>query len=229
LTKQNSKFWTPGFVEEKICADQGYLQVAGVDEVGRGCLAGPVVAAAVIMPIESRLSWFRLVKDSKLLTPGQREHLLPFIHEAAVSIGTGEVYPDVIDGQGMTRAVYLAMKIAIEKLGPHADFVLIDYLTIPDFFLPQKGVPNGDSLCFSIACASIVAKVYRDHLMDRMESKFPGYGFAQNKGYGTRDHFAGLRQLGPCPLHRRSFGPVRNWSQLSFNDAVMNSSDWEKR
>jgi ribonuclease HII len=185
------------FVEEKLCEQQGYRLAAGVDEVGRGCLAGPVVAAAVIMPRDKHPAWFRQVRDSKLLSPEQRDYLSPYIHEAAISIGTGTVDSCLIDRLGMTRAVRLAMKIAIQKLCPQPDFVLIDYLTIPGMALPQKGVKNGDTLCFSIACASIVAKVFRDHLMVEMDKKYPGYALDRNKGYGTEEHLACLRKLGP--------------------------------
>lgn len=208
------------FKEEKLCEQQGYHLIAGVDEVGRGCLAGPVVAAAVIIPCDKRLSWFKKVRDSKLLAPTQREFLSPFIHEAAISIGTGVVYPDFIDSQGMTRAVRLAMKLAIERLLPQPDYILIDYLTVPGLNLPQKGVENGDTLCFSIACASIVAKVFRDHMMVDLDKRYPGYGLAHHKGYGTEEHIACLRRLGPSPLHRRSFQPVKNLAQLCFEDIL---------
>ena len=208
------------FAEERLCKEQGYHLVAGIDEVGRGCLAGPVVASAVIMPYEEHLAWHKKVRDSKLLTSEQREFLSPLIHEAAISIGTGVVYPEVIDGQGMTRAVRLAMKIAVEKLLPVADYALIDYLTIPDLSLPHKGVADGDTLCFSIACASIVAKVYRDHMMVELDKKYPGYGFANHKGYATEEHLAGLRKLGPSPVHRRSFHRIKYAAQLSFDDIL---------
>jgi ribonuclease HII len=206
------------FIEEKICETQGFNLVAGVDEVGRGCLAGPVVASAVIIPTGKPAKWYKKVRDSKLLSPEQREFLCPYIHEAAISIGTGVVYPDFIDARGMTRAVRLAMRLAIEKLLPQPDFILIDYLTIPELSLPQKGVENGDTLCFSIACASIVAKVFRDHMMVRLDKVFPGYGLAHHKGYGTEEHIACLRKLGPSPIHRRLFKPVKNFAQLSFED-----------
>jgi ribonuclease HII len=206
------------FKEEKLCEQQGYRLIAGVDEVGRGCLAGPVIAAAVIMPRDRSRSWFRKVKDSKLLTAEQREFLSPLIHSSAISIGTGVVYPDLIDARGMTLAVRLAMKKAIESLLPRPDFVLIDYLTIPDLNLGQKGVVNGDTLCFSIACASIIAKVFRDRMMIKLDQKFPGYGLAQNKGYGTAAHIVSLRKLGPTRIHRRLFWPVKNAAQLSFDD-----------
>lgn len=197
------------FKEEKLCRENGFSCVAGVDEVGRGCLAGPVVASAVIMNCEKPLSWFRQVRDSKLLTPEQREFLSPMIHEAAVSIGTGVVYAEFIDACGMTRAVQLAMKKALRSLCPPPGFALIDYFSIPDLDLPNKGVEDGDTLCFSIACASVVAKVFRDHLMTSLDARYPGYGLARHKGYGTEEHVSCLRRLGPSPIHRRSFRPVR--------------------
>jgi ribonuclease HII len=209
---------SPKFTEEKLGEQQGFKSIAGIDEVGRGCLAGPVVAAAVIMPADKKPKWFKQVRDSKLLTPERREFLSPRIHEVAISVGTGVVAAEVIDSLGMTRAVYMAMTIAIEKLMPPPDYLLIDYLTIPDLKLPQKGVENGDTLCFSIACASIVAKVFRDHLMIDLDQRYPGYGLAHHKGYGTEEHVAALRNLGPSPLHRRLFQPIRNLTQLSFDD-----------
>jgi ribonuclease HII len=208
------------FKEEKECEQQGYRLIAGVDEVGRGCLAGPVVASAVIIPHDSRQSWFKNVRDSKLLTSEKRELLSPLIHNIAISIGTGVVYPDTIDSQGMTRAVCLAMRLAIESLLPQPDYILIDYLTIPGFHLPQKGVENGDTYCFSIACASIVAKVFRDHMMVELDKKYPGYGLAQNKGYGTEEHIDCLHRLGPSLIHRQLFQPVKYASQLSFDDII---------
>jgi ribonuclease HII len=122
----------------------------------------------------------------------------------------------------------LAMRRAMRQLQPRPDYILIDYLTIPDLEWPQKGVTNGDSLVFSIACASIVAKVYRDHLMQRLELQYPGYGLAQHKGYGTETHIEGLRRLGPSPIHRRLFQPVREIAeQLSFRDYLERNSDQE--
>jgi ribonuclease HII len=217
------------FREEKLCQRQGYLLIAGIDEVGRGCLAGPVVASAVIMPYHKCALWYQKVRDSKLLTSGQREYLSPCIHEAAISIGTGVVDSDIIDYHGMTFAVRLAMKLALARLQPQSEYALIDYLTIPDLSLPHKGVINGDTLCFSIACASIVAKVFRDHMMVEFDKKYPGYGFARHKGYGTREHAACLRRLGPCPLHRRSFQPVRDAVQLSFDDISQITAGLAKR
>jgi ribonuclease HII len=220
LAKRHNLACSPKFTEEKLCQEQGYKLIAGIDEVGRGCLAGPVVASAVIMPNKIRPAWYKHVRDSKLLTPEQRESLSPHIYQSAVSIGTGVVGPSLIDSLGMTKAVRMAMKMALDKLLPQADYVLIDYFTIPDLPLPQKGVEFGDTLCFSIACASIVAKVFRDHLMMELDKKYPGYGLARHKGYSTEEHVACLRKLGPCPLHRRLFQPVRNIAQLSFDDII---------
>ena len=206
------------YTEEKACETQGYRLVAGLDEVGRGCLAGPVVASAVIMSREICPSWYKEVRDSKQLNPQQRERLSPYIHETAISIGTGSVSSYLIDSLGMTAAVHLAMQLALRKLSPRPDYVLIDHLTIPGLSFPQKGVTDGDSLVFSIACASIVAKVYRDHLMQVLDRKYPGYGLAKHKGYGTKEHYEGLRKHGLSPIHRRLFWPIRNMAQLSFED-----------
>jgi ribonuclease HII len=204
------------FTEERLCLQAGYHLVAGIDEVGRGCLAGPVVASAVIMPLEKPAAWHKGVRDSKLLTAVQRQYLSSCIHETAICIGTGIVSSEIIDDRGMTFAVRLAMKLALEKLEPQAQFALIDYLTIPDLRLPHKGVLEGDTLCFSIACASIVAKVYRDNLMAKLDIKYPGYGLARHKGYGTEEHIVCLRKLGPSCIHRSSFAPVRGVFQYKF-------------
>jgi ribonuclease HII len=183
--------------------------VAGVDEVGRGALVGPVVAAAVIMPAGLRKRWRGQVRDSKLLTPARREKLFGCIKEAALATGVGSSSNDDIDTLGIAAATRLAMVAAVRQLEPPPEFVRVDYFKIPEIALPQKGVVDGDSLCFSIACASIVAKVTRDRLLVGLDRQYPGYGFAGHKGYGTREHLACLRRRGPCPLHRRSFGPVR--------------------
>lgn len=179
-----------------------------MDEVGRGALVGPVVAAAVIMPAELKKRWKSRVRDSKQLTPAQREGLSVEIKEAAVATAIGASPNDEIDAVGIAAATRIAMVAAIRQLDPAPEFILIDYFTIPDIDMPQKGVPDGDSLCFSIACASIVAKVTRDHLLVELDRQYPGYGFAENKGYGTREHLDCLSRHGPCPLHRRSFRPV---------------------
>jgi ribonuclease HII len=199
----------PSFSEEEILAAQGYQRIAGIDEVGRGAIAGPVVAAAVILPRHIEAPWLAEVRDSKLLTPARREFLCHHIREIAVSIGIGMIPHSLVDAHGIVRATRLAMKAAVEQLSPPAESLLIDYMRLPEVRLPQKGITNGDNLSFSIACASIVAKVARDKLMVEFDEVYPGYGLARHKGYGTRQHIASLCRLGPCPIHRQSFRPVR--------------------
>ena len=148
------------------------------------------------------------MRDSKLLSPPKRELLFDCIQKVALGIGTGIVSHEMIDKDGIIKATRLAMKLAIEQISPLPDAVLIDYMNLPEVHLPQKGVTNGDSLCFSIACASIVAKVTRDHLMIDFDKTYPGYGLAQHKGYGTREHLSCLYRIGLSPIHRRSFQPI---------------------
>ena len=199
----------PSFAEEKMLKAQGYRYIAGIDEVGRGALAGPVVAAAVILPSHIDVPWLNQVRDSKQLSPARRQLLFHYIHEIATSVGIGIVPSEVIDTQGIIKATRLAMKLAIDQLSPLPQCLLIDYMLLPEVPLPQKGITYGDRLCFSIACASIMAKVARDHLMMELDGTYPGYGLAQHKGYGTKEHLVCLRRLGPSPLHRQSFKPVR--------------------
>jgi ribonuclease HII len=207
--KARNSFGIPSFTEERMLEKQGYRYIAGVDEVGRGALAGPVVAAAVILPCDIDAPWLGLVRDSKQLSPKKRELLFHHIHEIAISIGIGMADCKIIDARGIVRATQMAMRLAIEQLSPSPETLLIDYLRIPEVRLSQKGITKGDSLCFSIACASIVAKVARDHMMVEFDRVYPGYVMARHKGYGTRKHLACLKQLGPSPIHRQSFRPVR--------------------
>ena len=200
----------PSFAEEKLLQAEGYRLIAGVDEVGRGALAGPVVAAAVILPDKVKGRWVAEVRDSKLLSPVRRELLAQHIQESAISFGIGAVSHRVIDALGIVSASRLAMKQAISKLFPPPQYLLIDYFRLPEVPLPQKGVIDGDSLCLSIACASIVAKVFRDHLMMKLDRIYTGYRLAENKGYCTDEHVAGIFRLGPSPIHRRSFQPVKD-------------------
>ena len=144
------------------------------------------------------------------MSPARRELLFHHIHKIAVAIGIGLTPPGVIDTQGIIKATRLAMKLAIDQLSPPPETLLIDYMHLPDIKLPQKGITKGDSRCFSIACASIVAKVTRDHIMMELDSAYLGYGLARHKGYGTREHFACLSRLGPSSIHRQSFKPVKN-------------------
>ena len=169
---------------------------------------GPVMAAAVILPEYFKARWKSRVRDSKQLSPGEREYLYDFIKEAAISFGVGSASNEVIDSVGIAKATRLAMMAAIEQLVPQPQYLLIDYLRLTESALPQKGIVHGDSRCFSIACASIIAKVTRDRLVTAMDNDYPGYGFAEHKGYGTERHIKCLRDKGPCRLHRRSFSPV---------------------
>lgn len=200
----------PSLAEERALEAQGYRLIAGVDEAGRGALAGPVVAAAVIMPCQIDTPWQDQVRDSKQLTPTKREFLSGNIYKIATAIGTGTVSHEIIDDRGIVAATRLAMKLAIAQLSPSPETLLIDYLLLPEVPLPQKGIVNGDSICFSIACASIIAKVTRDHLMIEFDRAYPGYGLANHKGYGTREHIACLCLLGASPIHRRSFKPLKD-------------------
>jgi len=199
----------PSIVEERKLEAQGYRLIAGIDEVGRGALAGPVVAAAIILPPHLKKPWLNQVKDSKQLTPTKRELLFHHLHEVAIGIGIGMVQPEIIDAYGIIKTTQMAMKLAIDQLSPPPESLLIDYMRLPEVPLPQKGITNGDSLCLSIACASIIAKVARDRLMIELDKTYPGYGLTHHKGYGTREHIACLHQLGPSPIHRRSFRPIK--------------------
>jgi ribonuclease HII len=195
----------PSFVEERRFLAEGYSNIAGVDEVGRGCLAGPVVASAVILPCFIRRPWLREVRDSKMLTARKREYLFAFITESAVAIGTGVVEHTVIDAIGIGKASKMAMKLAVEKLTPSADSLIIDYFQLPDVKLPQRGIVDGDALCYSIACASIIAKVTRDGMMQELDKQYPGYGLCRHKGYATKEHWRAIEEKGLSPIHRISF------------------------
>jgi len=200
----------PTFFEEEKLKAQGYQLVAGIDEVGRGPLAGPVVAAAVILPLGDDISWLFQVRDSKQLTPLKRDRLSIYIQRDALAIGIGVVPPDVIDAHGIVAATRLAMSYAVGSLNLVPDYLLIDAVRLPDLELPQKSIIKGDTLSISIAAASIVAKVTRDRLMVELDAFFPGYGLARNKGYPTSEHLEQLSCMGACPIHRKSFAPVRN-------------------
>ena len=184
---------------------RGISQVAGVDEVGRGCLAGPVVAAAVVLSPGASIPG---LKDSKLLTPEKRESLFEEIMASAVSVGVGQVETAEIDRVNILEASMKAMRLALERLDQGTGQVLVDGNRPPGSGLPELTVVDGDERSASIAAASIVAKVNRDRLMKLLSKRFPHYGFDRNKGYGSAEHLQGLQDHGPCELHRRSFGPI---------------------
>jgi ribonuclease HII len=190
---------------------QGFRRVAGLDEVGRGAWAGPVVAAAVILPpADPELaSYLSGVRDSKLLSPRRREVLMGLIGQRALALAVGATPPGGIDAMGIVPATRRAMRLALDSLPLPPDHLLVDHLSLPDLPLAQISMPHGDLQVLSIAAASIVAKVCRDRLMCRYEALFPGYGLLRNKGYGTPEHRAGLQCLGPSAIHRFSFAPLQ--------------------
>jgi len=191
---------------ERSMYQQEIEYIAGVDEAGRGCLAGPVVAAAVILPRD----WAVLeINDSKQLTPSKRDELFSFIQEQAVSCGVGIIPETVIDTVNILQATYLAMEQAIIELDVAPQYLLIDAVTLKNVPIPQHGITKGDSLSISIAAASIVAKVTRDRLMIEYDKQYPDYGFARHKGYGTKQHRHAIATYGPCPLHRKTFRGVK--------------------
>lgn len=207
----------PDLTKEHHIWASGYRWVAGVDEAGRGAWAGPVAAGAVILPPHHRdlLCLLEVVRDSKLLTPSQREALFPLICEISVAVGVGLVSAHFIDRWGIIQATRHAMLMALHNLSVVPQYLLIDAMRLPDTHLPQQWLIKGDAHVLSIACASVVAKVFRDRYMVALDSYQPGYGFARNKGYGTVGHRAALALLGPCPSHRRSFAPLREFKYPS--------------
>ena len=187
---------------ERVLWEKGILRVAGVDEVGRGPLAGPVVAAAVIFEPETFIEG---ITDSKKLSEKRREVLYQLIHEQALAIGIGVVDHRQIDQINIRQATFKAMRMAIGRLKPRPDYLLIDGEALPEKLIAQEGIVKGDFLSFSIGAASIVAKVTRDRIMVEMDEEYPQYGFAGHKGYGTAAHREAILQHGPCEIHRRSF------------------------
>ena len=191
---------------EKQAHADGFLFVAGVDEVGRGCLAGPVVAAACILDMSKPLP--DGLDDSKKLTAKRRNEIAGQLRNDAVAFAVGQIEADEIDCINILQATKRAMRFALDKLEPKADFLLIDALQLKEISLPQKAIIKGDAISASIAAASILAKTYRDDLMTEYDAVYPKYGFAQHVGYGTKAHFDAIRQHGICPLHRKTFRGV---------------------
>ena len=180
----------------------GYKQIAGIDEAGRGALAGPVIAAAVILPTYCNINGLR---DSKQLSPKQRAHLFDEIYNVAVSIGIGSADHRVIDRLNILEATLLAMQEAVRKLTPPPDYLLVDGLNLPEVGIVGEAIPKGDSRSYSIAAASIIAKVTRDRLMVELDPIYPNYGFSRHKGYPTSQHRQAIAQFGASDIHRRTF------------------------
>lgn len=187
---------------ELVLQQQDYRRITGVDEAGRGALAGPVVASAVILPINHRILG---VTDSKQLSPKQRDRLFDEIHDTAIAIGVGCVNSEEIDRINILQATMQAMRQAILQICPLPDYVLVDGTHLPQIPLPAQAIPKGDSLIQSISAASIIAKVTRDRLMVEFDKAYPHYSFQRHKGYGTLQHRQAISQFGSCPIHRRSF------------------------
>lgn len=199
----------PSLRWERRLLRRGAQTIAGLDEVGRGAWAGPIVAAAVVLPLQrsNLAAALRGVRDSKQMTASQRDHWREQIL-AWAEVGLGEASPMEVDERGVIGATRLAMARALARLPRPADHLLIDYLRLPAVALPQTPLTFGDQLSLSIAAASVVAKVARDRAMVAVDLQYPGFGFARHKGYGTDEHFSALQSLGPSPIHRYSFVPV---------------------
>lgn len=208
------------FEFERGLVARGIQRVAGVDEAGRGPLAGPVTAAAVILPLE----WIHSglpspltgLNDSKQLTHAQRERFFEFLtRETCVLWNVQTIPAEIIDVINILQATHRAMNQALAALNPAPEHALVDGLPVRSMSVPQTALVKGDSRSFSIAAASVLAKVTRDHLMAGYDLQYPGYGFAAHKGYGTASHLEAIARLGPCPIHRRSFAPLKE-SQLDL-------------
>jgi len=201
----------PGLDHEQALLAQGHRLVAGLDEAGRGAWAGPVYAAAVVLPLDQPDLYPALegVKDSKLLSPARREALVEVIYDVALGVGVGAATPSEIDALGIVPSTRLAMARAIEMLSPYPEALLLDYIKLPQVDLPQRALAKADLYCLSVAAASIIAKVRRDQWMMQIDQWYRGYGFARHKGYGTAAHRTALQQLGPSALHRMSWAPMQ--------------------
>ena len=213
----------PDFAEERILWSRGYRHVAGIDEVGRGCLAGPVTSAAVILPPDWAPAGLR---DSKLLKPEDRRRLDIEIRAHAVAWAIAFVGPDLIDRINILQATLLASTLAAARLPIRPDALLLDAVSLPEVRVHQRVLVSADRLCASVAAASVIAKVARDRLMEEYDELYPGYDLARNKGYAAPEHRAGLDALGLSPIHRVSFAPCRDRQQMSlWQDAPADEAD----
>lgn len=207
----------PDFAEERILWTRGYRHVAGIDEVGRGCLAGPVTSAAVILPPD----WLpRGLRDSKLMRPEDRRRLDIEIREHALAWSIAFVGPELIDRINILQATLLASTLAAARLPIRPDALLLDAVSLPEVRVHQRVLVSADRLCASVAAASVIAKVARDRLMAEYDEMYPGYDLASNKGYAAPEHRAGIDLLGLSPIHRLSFAPCRNRQQMALWEDV---------
>lgn len=207
---QPPKIWRQRFRFEKEAEKRGYKRIAGVDEAGRGPLAGPVVAAACVLPAGV---FFPDIDDSKKLSPERRkESYRRLVEHSAVLYAVGVVEADIVDRINILQATFHAMCLAVVGLARTPDYVLVDGPQLPNFGIPAEGIIGGDGLSNSIAAASIIAKETRDRLMLEYHDKWPQYGFDQHKGYGTKAHLLAIEKEGPCPIHRMTFEPLRGYA-----------------
>jgi len=202
---------SPWFFEQQA-EERGFRRIAGIDEAGRGPLAGPVVAAAVILPETFDLQG---LTDSKQLSVKKRDELFPLIRSQSMAIGVGIVSAEEIDQINILQATLRAMTLAVQRLKIAADYLLIDGINTLPLKLPQQALKKGDSRSLSISAASVIAKVVRDRMMIAYDRRYPGYGLAKHKGYGSAEHREAIARLGPSPLHRKTFGGVREYLERS--------------
>lgn len=205
-----------GWKLEKAAAKCGFLRIAGCDEVGRGPMFGPVVAAAVVLPMGCRISG---LNDSKQLSEAKRNELDVVIRSKALAFAIAAIDVETIDRINIRKASLLAMRTAVGQLGVDPDYLLIDGCDGIEWPCPQQSVIHGDALSYSIAAASVLAKVHRDRLLVELDAVYPGYGLAKHKGYCSREHLAALDRLGPTPLHRRNWSPVAQ-TMLEFEEEL---------
>lgn len=198
------------YAQERLLVSCGYNLIAGVDEAGRGPLAGPVVIGAVILPIGYHLPF---INDSKKLSAKQREELYDLIKKVAIDVQYAVIDKETIDKVNIYQATILGMYTAIHQLSPQPEAVLIDAVPLTELKMPSVSIIGGDAISASIGAASIIAKVERDRIMLDLDKEFPQYGFAKHKGYGTAQHMKALDQYGPCPMHRESFEPIKSWKK----------------
>jgi len=210
--------YKPNYQEEALLLQSGYRHIAGCDEAGRGAWCGPVVAAAVILPPDINLPWINDVYESKLLKTNQREVLYEKITDQALSWATGIISHSEIDKAGILIATKRAMLKAVDNLSIAPDFLLVDFVRLPLIEISQKNITKGDLRCLSIACASIIAKVTRDRIMDNLDKQYPGYFLSKHKGYGTKTHMNKIISYGVLPIHRRSFAPIKKRLRYFSNE-----------
>jgi len=204
---------------EELLWQAGNRYIAGIDEAGRGALAGPVAVAAVILPPRTSIAQeLRGVRDSKQMTPAQRAYWRLAIREAAADFGVGLACAQEIDALGILPATRLAAARAVAALSIVPEHLLLDYLPLPDLPIPQTSLPKGDRISLSIAAASVLAKTGRDAILSELHEQYPAYGFARHKGYGSAAHCAAIAQLGPSPVHRLSFAPCKAWESRRMVD-----------